>query len=661
MDRQDQDVVEATSQLSRFHVDCVDPTSKNVDLHQVTLTIACHDYLVDAHLQLMHGTHYGMIGRNGVGKSSLMRMIGEKRLIGFPHNITALYVKQEIIGDDRDVLQTVLEADAEKTDLENDVERLESALSQPDMLASVVQSVLAKRADKEAEFAGRISDKRSGFRGQIAREEYISRKERAEQAHKADISADVAADMAPQLLADMYEKLAEMDTDSDEPRAVAILNGLGFTPEQQKAPTRALSGGWRMRAALAVALFSRPALLLLDEPTNHLDMRAALWLQEHLRRQRGEQTLVVVSHDRDFLNAVAEELIIFRDNQLTYFPGNYDAYVAARDEKQASKIKQVEKLDKQRKKVEGVIAEATRTAKKTGDDKKLGLAASRRKKLERLGAEKLEDGKRFKLSYHMPPGLHKRPAVQLDSPEAKCPLVLPEPGTLRYHGPVLQLKEVAFRYRGAATDLLSGVTMDIEPGSRVALLGRNGAGKSTLLGLIAGTLTPTRGIVERHHNLKIGFFRQHCMDSLDLEASGAEQLKRAQPDIREDQDAFDFLGSFGLPAPLARQRSALLSGGQKARLALALVMATRPQVLLLDEPTNHLDLQAVEALEEAVVAFAGAVVLVSHDTRFVSATCPRCLLVAKGGVSEYPGGATAYAAKALNQVRKQHFPGGANP
>lgn len=331
---------------------------------------------------------------------------------------------------------------------------------------------------------------------------------------------------------------------------------------------------------------------------------------------------------------------------------------------------------------------------------------NRRKKLERLGAEKLEDGSRFKLSYHMAPGLVKRPQVQLESQEREAFFDWPQPADLRYQGPVLQLRDVYFRYPGATSDTLAGVTLDITTRSRIGLLGPNGCGKSTLMGLIAGALSPRTGSVERYGALKVGFFTQHHVDSLTTPttssssssiggssaADGGGQSSAAEPPAAgpspyssaaapaargkgcsissrigaavsasatplshltcllpsgsREQDVRDYLGAFGVQGSAATQPLGSLSGGQKARVVLAGLLAQRPHVLLLDEPTNHLDLSTVQALGAVVNAYGGGVVLISHDIRFFKEVVPdESTYVVKGGKLEAcPGGVAAYAA-----------------
>jgi len=531
-----------------------------------------------------------------------------------------------------------------------------------------------------------------------------------------------AEEAVQQLLAERYEQLADLeDTGAAEARAATILKGLGFSREAQGNPTSLLSGGWRMRVALAAALFAAPDVLCLDEPTNHLDLESILWLQNWLQNVE-DQTLLVVSHDRAFLSAVTQETIILKDKQLRYFPGPYDAFVEAQSAAVTSVTRKLEALQKQKKHIEASIAAAEKAARSAGDDKKLQQAASRKKKLaERHGAEKSESGHRFKLSRdRIGYFTSKRPEVVLERQERPFNFKWPQPAPLRQGGPLMQLHQVCYCYSGSETPVLQHVTFDIHMNSRIALLGPNGAGKSTLLQLISGKLQPhlpakllpssaaaggsssggkikviaknssssssggkglglsskaqkmslgewhsvsgvavamrpssssssrggskattaskkgggsgssggsggspmvrsdiPEGYIDRHPNLKVGYFGQHCVEELQLDVTALEHLSAVCPGMR-DQEARDYLGSFGLGGRLSTEQPLRsLSGGQKARMALALVLYPRPNLLLLDEPTNHLDMETIEALATAVRGFSGAVVLVSHDVWFM--------------------------------------------
>eukprot|EP00775_Hariotina_reticulata_P010042 gene10042-10198_t len=373
------------------------------------------------------------------------------------------------------------------------------------------------------------------------------------------------------------------------------------------APTAALSGGWRMRVALACALFAAPDILCLDEPTNHLDLEAILWLQEYLTTCCDDQTLLIVSHDRAFLNAVCQETIELKDHQLRYFAGPYDAYVAAKAAAGLSSVRQAAALDKQRRHMEASIQAAEKQARQAGDDKKLLQAASRKKKLEdRLGLDKNAKGHKFKLNRDMA-GYHdaRRPQVVLEQQDKPFDFKWPQPAGIRGGGPLLQLRSVGYTYPGEPAPVLHvrfehGLILRGSP----ALFDTNAPGELK-------PTPPPLGFV--------GLFGQHCIEELQLEQSALDRLREVHPGVfAREQDARDYLGSFGLGGRPSLQPLASLSGGQKARAALALLLAGRPQLLILDEPTNHLDLDTVEALVRAIQLYEGAVVVASHDVRFVA-------------------------------------------
>ncbi|GBF89691.1 P-loop containing nucleoside triphosphate hydrolase [Raphidocelis subcapitata] len=769
-------LVDATTQVSRFHAETLTQVTNGLDLPGVQLAVDFKALLEDAHIQLRPGSRYGLIGRNGVGKSTLLRVMGERTLIGMPSNLRVCYVAQEASGStERTVLEEVLAVDPQGAALDRQIADLEAALDSGDAatIAAAVAAANAGRAAAEADAAEAIAYKRSGLRGLRARQAAIETQAKARAAAATAAAAaaraarggggsasddgsgggsdgdsseagDEASEQLPpptleeaeeaahELLNELYEAQAEADPDEARARAASILAGLGFDAARQAGPTAALSGGWRMRLALAAALFARPDLLLLDEPTNHLDLEAALWLGAHLSGPACEGlTLVVVSHDRAFLDAVAQDTIVFKDKQLRYWTGNYTAFVAARAAAHAAKATKIAALEKKKKHIEDSIQEQNRKARQAGDDKQLKQAASRRKKLEeRFGSDKTENGRRFKLSKHGYFGMSKRPPVVMEQLEKPVEFRLPEPEPIRYSGPLLQLRSVSFRYPGAPSAALRAVTLDVPMGARLALLGPNGAGKSTLLRLIAGTARPTpagddddgggagggggaaravgaqgpskraaaaarglaitaaavptakaaaaavggAGSVERHANLEIGLFGQHTVEELDLESNALERATAIVPSLRE-QDARDFLGSFGLGGRLATQPLRTLSGGQRSRAALCFVLLRRPHVLCLDEPTNHLDLDATEGLARALRAYPGAVVLASHDVRFVDevlgtgddpvtggvtgGVTPEIYVVGGGGAKKWTkGGAAEYAATRLEKMQRAAAAGG---
>ncbi|MEA3638760.1 MAG: ATP-binding cassette domain-containing protein [Lamprobacter sp.] len=386
-----------------------------------------------------------------------------------------------------------------------------------------------------------------------------------------------------------------------ESRAAQLMHGLGFAVGEERRPLDAWSGGWRMRLALARALMCRSDLLLLDEPTNHLDLDAVIWLEGWLRAYSG--TLVLISHDRDVLDAVATSICHLERQKLWTYSGGYSAFERQRAEQlaqqQAAFVRQQREVAHVRSFIDRFRAKATKARQ----------AQSRLKALERL--------------------------------ELIAPAHVDTPFRFRFRNaetqpnPLLRLEEVAVGY-GAAAPILNAVTLSLQPGDRIALLGPNGAGKSTLIKALAGEHPVLKGSRTEAQGLRIGYFAQHQMDQLDPEASPLRHLARLDPAAAEQQ-LRDFLGGFGFSGDQATDPVAPFSGGEKARLALALVVYQRPHLLLLDEPTNHLDLDMRHALSEALQDYEGALVLVSHDRHLLRITCDHLLLVDEGSVSLFDG------------------------
>ncbi|KAG2450914.1 hypothetical protein HYH02_004746 [Chlamydomonas schloesseri] len=496
--------VEVQVQLSRFHLETLEGSATGVvEVRGLTLGVDKRELLTDAVLYLKSGVRYGLIGRNGTGKSTLLRALADKTIPGLPRDMKIVYVEQENVpGDGRTALQTVLDAGSARGRLVAQIAELEAALDDdPDpqeeertdeqgeqeeaaresgaradnstgdseppppphppprerltrhqrRLVECVRAILATRAEDTAVEAEQAAARRSRLRGKVALRNALAAREAARRTREDELSYDKAASQAPQLLADLYEALDELGASEEEELAAAsaVLEGLGFGAEQRDAPTKQLSGGWRMRVALGCALLARPHLLLLDEPTNHLDIQSILWLQDHLANHCAGQTLVLVSHDRAFLNAVAQETILLRDAALTYFPGTYEAYMQAKAEASAHKERQLGAQERQRAHFEATIQRAEKAARDAGDDKRLLQAASRKKKIDRIGSEKTADGKKFKVSYWV--GYHDtlRPQVELDKPEEPVVIQLPPPEALRQRGPLLQLRDVTIAYGGS--------------------------------------------------------------------------------------------------------------------------------------------------------------------------------------------------------------------
>ncbi|WP_437879483.1 ATP-binding cassette domain-containing protein [Pseudomonas sp. LRF_L74] len=432
-------------------------------------------------------------------------------------------------------------------------------------------------------------------------------------------AAEVAHD--GNAIARLHSELDSADGYTADARARKLLAGLGFSAEQMDRRVGDFSGGWRMRLNLAQALMCPSDLLLLDEPTNHLDLDAILWLEDWLKSYPG--TLLLISHDRDFIDAVVDHVAHLEQQKLTLYRGGYSAFERTRAERLAQQQQAYEKQQAQRAHMEKYIARFKAQATKARQ------AQSRIKALERL--EELAP-------------------AHVDSP---FDFVFREADKIS--SPLLDLSEAQLGY-GEKT-VLQQVKLQLTPGARIGLLGPNGAGKSTLIKTLAGELQPLAGRLYRGENLAIGYFAQHQLDSLDAKASPLLHLQRIAPTERE-QTLRDFLGGFDFRGDRCDQAVVNFSGGEKARLALALIAWQKPNLLLLDEPTNHLDLEMRLALTMALQEFAGAVLVVSHDRHLLKSTTDEFLLVADGRIKAFDGDLDDYA-RWLVEYRQRQVPASA--
>ena len=413
--------------------------------------------------------------------------------------------------------------------------------------------------------------------------------------------------------AEIHVRLIAISAHAAPARAAGILAGLGFDHAAQQQPLSSFSGGWRMRVALAAALFAEPDLLLLDEPTNHLDLEAALWLGEFLRRYR--RTLILVSHDRQFIDEVADHVLHLAEQTLTLYSGGYETYLRTRREALARQQALAQKQEAQRKHLQSFVDRFRAKATKASQ------AQSRLKMLARLEP------------------------VALAASEPPTRFDFPEPGELS--PPLLTLDDVAVGY-APDRPVLKRLDLRLDPDDRIALLGANGNGKSTLARLIAGRLPPLAGHQFRAPRLRCGYFAQHQIEELEPEASAYDHLARLMPDAVPEQVRAR-LARFGFGEDKVFVRARDLSGGEKARLNFALITHEAPPLMILDEPTNHLDIEAREALVAAVNDFAGAVVIISHDWHLLSLTADRLWLVAEGTAQPWPGDLEEYRRSLLAQ------------
>ncbi|QIK38589.1 ATP-binding cassette domain-containing protein [Caldichromatium japonicum] len=407
-------------------------------------------------------------------------------------------------------------------------------------------------------------------------------------------------------VAELHGQLEAIGAYEAASRAACLLHGLGFAPGDEQHPVKSYSGGWRQRLALARTLMARSDLLLLDEPTNHLDLDAVIWLEGWLKSYPG--TLILVSHDRDFLDAVVDQILHLDQQRLTLYPGNYSAFERIRTERLAQQQAAYRQQQREIARVQGFITRFRAKATKARQ------VQSRLKALERLTSI--------------------APA-HVDSPfrfEFAPPAALPNP--------LLRLEQATIGYPGRM--VLQGVGLSLAPGERIGLLGRNGAGKSTLIKALAGVLPVQSGRRICAQGLAIGYFAQHQLDQLDPDHSPLDHLRRIDLQATEQQ-LRDYLGGFGFGGERALVPVAPFSGGERARLVLALIIRQRPNLLLLDEPTNHLDLEMREALAEALQGFEGALVTVSHDRHLLRLVCDALWLVNDRRVEPFAGDLDDYA------------------
>ncbi|CAJ0637520.1 4379_t:CDS:2, partial [Entrophospora sp. SA101] len=632
---------------------------EEVDLKDVNVIVGDKELLVDAHVKFKTGVHYGLIGRNGVGKSTFLKSIGYNKLVGFPKNIRVLYIEQlESVEEKTTVLETVVKADKERTRLLHEKQILQNAIESNEIkkIEFAVKSVNLEKLQMDLDLSRKIAIQRSGRRGLDARQDLVNVEAKVEEAQNAlkslgqDQSVDYTA-IIHEMLEEVYTKLDQIKADSAEARAQEILVGLGFSDKLQHSPISSLSslsGGWQMRVALAQALFLQPDILLLDEPTNHLDLPAILWLQSYLNTLF-DTTIIIVSHDRRFLNNTVTEIIRLKDAKLTYHTGNYDEYEKNQQDERIKKERMYESQEKQKKHLEASIQKAQKKAKESGDDKKLGMVAARKKKLERVGMNKSDDGFRFKLNKHRAGYFNSvRDEIVLEREETQVSWKIPEPTPLRHHGSLLQVENVSFKYPKSKQFILKNVTLNITETSKLGFVGSNGDGKSTLMNLFTDNLQPTKGMINRHSELKIGYFAQHHVDSLDLEISADTHL-REKYNISESESR-SYLGKFGISGDLAIRPMRSLSGGQKSRVAFSSQVYNSPNLLILDEITNHLDMLTVETLVKVIGDFKGAVLIVSHDRWFVENVCDTIYLVKNNMVKELEGGVDEYVRGVAKEI-----------
>ncbi|VDC07955.1 unnamed protein product [Peniophora sp. CBMAI 1063] len=692
---------------SRFHKDANnDPTSKDIDIKDLTLALGQRELLSHADLHLQANEHYVLVGRNGSGKSTLLRALADGQIPGVPSGIRILLLSQhslEVAGaaskDERDetVLRHVIRSDKYREKLLADQKTLSAAFESSDDAYALVRAeralVLRDLKLRLAE-AREVAAYRSGARGIKARKELKVLEGEVQAAETSFSRPDdelapeevaQATSAASDRLAAVENTLAAIDSSSADARATLILRGLGFKQEAIDGKFTSLSGGWRTRCLIAGALFQSSDVLLLDEPTNFLDLPAIIWLQTYIEGL-SDKTVVAVTHDRAFADAVASTLLVLREQTLTPFAGNLSTYERERHKhaKYMSRMKDAQ--DASAKHMQSTIERNIQAARRTGDDKKLKQAASRRKKLEeRSGLEVSAKGTRFKLNRDLP-GFHLTNRAEIEIPKFDPPvkLSLPtRPPETRIAGSLVSLENVSFSYTPRVKPILQEATLVVHPGERIGVVGLNGAGKSTLIRLVLGPshsdgLRPSRGSVSHDPRARIACFSQHIVEELERRGVADPTLTalreiQGRGDGLPEQQARALLGGLGVSGRTASDVSlAALSGGQKVRVALAGLLVTPPHLLVLDEVTSHLDADTVTALARALRGYQGALLIVSHDRYFVKtvvegeplevredededessgdeddATSPagRVLLVAAGKLKKLDGGMSEYERK----------------
>ncbi|KAI2609623.1 P-loop containing nucleoside triphosphate hydrolase protein [Hypoxylon fragiforme] len=547
--------------------------TKDIKIENVDVSISGTRILMDTDLTLAYGHRYGLVGHNGVGKSTLLRALSRRELPIPPH-ISILHVEQEITGDDTSALQAVLDADVWRKVLLKEQGEITARLAEIETSRSVMAdtSVDAAKLDRDRE----------------------------------------ALD---QKLGEVQAKLAEMESDKAESRAASILAGLGFSTERQQFATKTFSGGWRMRLALARALFCEPDLLLLDEPSNMLDVPSITFLSNYLLGY--PSTVLVVSHDRSFLNEVATDIIHQHSERLDYYRGaNFESFYATREERKKTAKREYENNVAQRAHLQAFIDKFRYNAGKAAE------AQSRIKKLERMPI--------------------------LEPPETEYSVKFKFPEVEKLSPPIVQMSGVTFGYN-PENILLRDVDLDVQLDSRIGIVGPNGAGKTTILKLLIGKLSPTKGNISQHSRLRIGFFAQHHVDALDLTTSAVSFMAKEYPG-RTDEEYRRTLGAFGITGTTGLQKMEFLSGGQKSRVAFACLALTNPHILVLDEPSNHLDIEAMDALSEALQEFQGGVLMVSHDVTMLQTVCTSLWVCENGTVWKFPGDVQAYKKRIASQA-----------
>ena len=508
-------------------------------------------FLEDASVSLPPGSKVGLVGRNGIGKSTLFKLIlGELAAGGdeitLPKTARVASVDQEHPATPVSVLETILEADVERHQL---LTRLETA--------------------------------------------------------------------EPEEMGEIWTRLIEIDADAAPARAAEILVGLGFDQENQQRPMSEFSGGWRMRVALAAALFAEPDMLLLDEPTNYLDLEGALWLEARLKKY--PHTALIISHDREMLNEVCTHILHLANRTLTLYTGNYDMFEKARAEKARLQLSAKAKQDAERAHLQAFVDRFKAKASK---------AAQAQSRMKRLA---------------------KMEPVATTIEERVAPFILPSPPR-PLAPPLIRLERANVGYE-TGKPILRNLNLRMDLDDRIGLLGVNGAGKSTFAKMIAGALNVESGELHRDRKMRVGWFHQHQIEAMDPTDTPLEIIRRAMPEASESSRRSK-LAQWGLGYEKQETTVASLSGGERARLLLNQVAMDAPHILILDEPTNHLDIDSRRALLDALNEYSGAVILITHDRSLMELVADRLWLAADGTVKPWDGDMDDYAKFVLDRAKQ---------
>jgi len=543
------------------------PLATDLKIGGFSLTVYGKELIKDTTIELSLGRRYGLIGANGSGKTSFLKALA-KREVPVPKHIDIFYLDCEAPPSELTALEAVIE------DAKLEMERLERELT------------LAM-----------------------------------EQKAGADDDGD---DDNGDLIHFISEKLDSLEPKTFESRAGHLLHGLGFSKVMMRKKTKDLSGGWRMRVALAKALFVKPTLLLLDEPTNHLDLEACVWLEDYLRTY--DRILVVTSHSQDFLNGVCTNIIhITMHGKLQYYGGNYDTFVKTKAELEINQLKIWKKEQDDIKHLKAFISSCGTYSNLVRQ------AKSKQKILDKMYAKGLTP-----------------------KPEAPPVFSFRFADCEQLAGNILAFQNVGFSYSGKMSDALyTGLNLGVNLDSRVALVGPNGAGKSTLLKLMAGDLHPQVGGIRRHIHLAIGRFHQHSIDQLDPESVVLDFVIAQFPERKLDvQEWRTVVGKYGITGKVQLMKVKTLSEGLKSRICFALIALRNPNLLLLDEPTNHLDIETIDSLAKAINLFKGGVVLVSHDFRLIDQVAKEVWVCDNNNVVPWKGTIRSYKQHLVKQMQK---------